>query len=164
MGALSLSSGNLRHERTRTGECRPVLTADPSNAHGQDSPDDPVIVLILDHPLQCASLRVLSRNPERCIMLRLFINLSTIVLSTGVSSQTRPLTTSMTCAQAAGRVASQGAVVLNTGPYTYDRYVSGPNSCAYGEFPDPAWVPMADTMQCFVGYQCRNRSQVSSGR
>lgn len=97
-------------------------------------------------------------------MLRLLITFSAIILSTAASSQNRPLTTSMTCSQVAGRVASQGAIVLSTGPYTYDRYVSGANSCLHGEFPDPAWVPTADNPQCFAGYQCRGRSQVPSGR
>ena len=136
----------------------------PSSAHDQGSPDDPVMVRSLDHRLPCASLRVLSRRPERCIMLRLLVTFSAIALSTGVSSQTRPLTSSMACAQAAGHVASQGAIVLSTGPYTYDRYVSGPSFCTYGEFPDPAWVPTADNPQCFVGYQCRGRSQAPSSR
>jgi hypothetical protein len=63
----------------------------------------------------------------------------------------------ITCSRAAGLVASQRAIVLATGVYTYDRYVSGPNLCVLGETTEPAWIPTVDNPQCFVGYQCRQR-------
>jgi hypothetical protein len=60
----------------------------------------------------------------------------------------------MTCAQAAGIVRAQGSIVLRTSPTTYDLYVSGPGFCLRDKTTKPAWVPTADTPQCFVGYTC----------
>lgn len=76
-------------------------------------------------------------------------------------AQSRPLTLRMSCAQAQGLVASQRAIVLNTGPLTYDRYVVSSGSCAIGETLDPAWVPTADSAQCPIGYRCTPRSSLS---
>ncbi len=81
--------------------------------------------------------------------------------SVGAWAQSHPLTLRMSCAQAQGLVASQRAIVLNTGPLTYDRYVGSYGSCALGETLDPAWVPTADTAQCPIGYRCAPRSPPS---
>ena len=66
----------------------------------------------------------------------------------------RPSTLSMTCGQAAGLVASHGAVVLSTGRHTYDRFVAAPGFCALGEYADPAWAPTASG-RCRLGFICR---------
>jgi hypothetical protein len=95
-------------------------------------------------------------------MFKTIAGLLALLTSGEAWSQTRPLTTTMACAQAARLVATQKATVLSTGPYIYDRYVSGGGSCSIGEFPDPAWVPAVDNPQCFIGYRCRGRAQQSS--
>ena len=77
------------------------------------------------------------------------------LISTGTLAQPRPSTTDMKCAQAAGMVAARGAIVLGTGGFTYDRFVSDASHCAIKQTTEPAWVPTADTPQCFVGYRCR---------
>lgn len=82
-------------------------------------------------------------------------------MSADAWAQSHPLTLRMSCAQAQGLVASQRAIVLNTGPLTYDRYVSTYGTCAVGETLDPAWVPTADTAQCPIGYRCAPRSPPS---
>jgi hypothetical protein len=69
-------------------------------------------------------------------------------------AQTGPTTLSMTCAQTKGIVTSQGAVVLRTGPTTYDRYVRDSNFCARQETAWPAWVRTADIAKCLV-MNCR---------
>ena len=79
-------------------------------------------------------------------------------------AQTRPSTLRMTCAQAQGLVASRGAVVLSTGPYTYDRYVSSHNYCEINEVLNRELVPTADVRLCFVGYSCRSSNLDSSER
>jgi hypothetical protein len=86
-----------------------------------------------------------------------------ILASTGVDAwaQSHPLTLRMSCAQAQGLVASQRAVILNTGPLTYDRYVGSYGYCVGGETLDPAWVPTADTAQCPIGYRCVPRTPPS---
>jgi hypothetical protein len=61
----------------------------------------------------------------------------------------------MSCQHARALVASQGAIVLRTGPITYDRFVVSPAFCMRAETTKPDWVPTADTPQCFIGYVCR---------
>lgn len=87
--------------------------------------------------------------------------LALVMPSAEAWAQSHPLTLRMSCAQAQGLVASQRAIVLNTGPLTYDRYVGSSGSCVVGETLDPAWVPTADTAQCPIGYRCAPRSPPS---
>jgi hypothetical protein len=79
-------------------------------------------------------------------------------LATSASAQPRPSTLAMSCRQAAGLVATRGGVVLGTGGYTYDRFVSDGRFCLRSEMTEPAWVPAGDTPQCFVGYRCKERT------
>jgi hypothetical protein len=92
-------------------------------------------------------------------MTKLVIALAALHVATMAWAQPRPSTTAMACRQAAGLVMSQGAVVLGTGGYTYDRFVRDPSYCVLGETTEPAWVPAGDTPQCFVGYRCRDRER-----
>jgi hypothetical protein len=64
-------------------------------------------------------------------------------------------TLQMRCSQAAALVLSRGAVVLSTGPGTYDRYVNGGGFCERSETLEPAFVKTADVLQSHVGYICR---------
>lgn len=77
-----------------------------------------------------------------------------MLLSTSAIAEPMPLSLTMRCYQVAALVRSRGAVVLRTGPYTYDRYVSHAGFCVLGETTEPAWVPTLDTPQCFIGYRC----------
>lgn len=80
-------------------------------------------------------------------------------LLAGTSSafaQSRPFTPSLTCDQARGIVFSNGAAVLGTGQFTYDRYVRDRSFCEFNEVVEPAWVPTRDTPQCPIGYKCRS--------
>jgi len=77
-------------------------------------------------------------------------------LSTGAMAQTAATTLNLTCSQARQIVASQGAVVLRTGPATYDRYVRDPSFCGRSATTQPAWVRTADIAQCPVGAVCRS--------
>ena len=79
-------------------------------------------------------------------------------------AQAMPSTLQMSCSQAAYLVASRGAVVLRTGPNTYDRYVRGNGFCMWGEIAVPEWVPTADTGQCFIGYRCDARRRYERWR
>ena len=83
-----------------------------------------------------------------------------ISMGSGALAQSHPLTLQMSCNQARGLVAAQGAIVLNTSPTTYDRYVAG-GQCVLGEFPEPAWVPTGDTSQCPIGYRCVGRTRTT---
>jgi hypothetical protein len=79
------------------------------------------------------------------------------VVAMSVTAQPRPSTLAMSCGQAAGLVASRGAIVLGTGGHTYDRFVRDATFCLRTERTDPVWVPAADTPQCFVGYRCKEK-------
>jgi hypothetical protein len=84
----------------------------------------------------------------------LFVIAVTLEVGTA-AAQPRPSTVAMSCGQAAGLVASHGAIVLGTGGYTYDRFVTDRRFCLRSEVTEPAWVPAGDTPQCFVGYRCK---------
>ena len=51
-----------------------------------------------------------------------------------------------------------GAVVLDTSPQTYARFVRSGAECLVGQFPEPAWVPSSNNPQCFIGYRCKDGS------
>ena len=91
-------------------------------------------------------------------MKKLVLAAALSALSANAMAQPRLSTTAMSCNQAAGLVAYSGAIVLGTGGYTYDRFVSDGRFCLRTEATDPAWVPAGDTPQCFVGYRCRERT------
>ncbi len=76
--------------------------------------------------------------------------------ATSAQAQPRPMTPAMACAQAQQLVLRNGAIVLGTGTYTYDRYVRDLSFCQIDESLRSAWVPARDTPQCFVGYVCRS--------
>jgi hypothetical protein len=69
-------------------------------------------------------------------------------------AQGRMSTTNLTCAQARGMVASQGAVVLGTGGATYQRFVSHGGFCQRLETAQLAYAPTRDTPACPVGGVC----------
>jgi hypothetical protein len=87
-------------------------------------------------------------------MLRILLACTACLAATSALAQPRPSSVAMTCAQAAGLVASRGAIVLGTGGHTYDRFVHHRGFCLITETTKPAWVPTRDTPQCFVGYTC----------
>jgi hypothetical protein len=65
----------------------------------------------------------------------------------------------MSCAEAHAFVASQGAVVLGTGQFTYERYVGTPGYCLVGEIAEGGFAPTQDNPQCHVGWICKSRSR-----
>jgi hypothetical protein len=85
------------------------------------------------------------------------------LIPTCAQAQARPSTVTMTCAQAARLVTSQGAIVLGTGGSTFDRFVTDRRFCAINQTTEPAWVPAADNLQCFVGYRCKEPTSEHEG-
>jgi hypothetical protein len=80
--------------------------------------------------------------------------LVSLTAATAAAQGRRPDTRAMSCRQASALVQARGAVVLTTGPDLYDRYVRDGGFCARDLTTEPAYVPSADTPQCFVGYRC----------
>jgi hypothetical protein len=96
-------------------------------------------------------------------MKRVLLSVAMAGFVTGATAQTGGTTLSMTCAAARGIVASRGAVVLHTGPATYDRYVRDSSFCALPETAQPTWVRTADVAQCPIGNVCRS-IEIDNGR
>lgn len=72
----------------------------------------------------------------------------------------RPDVRTMNCAQAQALVEQSGAVVLTTGRYTYNRFVTGPYYCGFDEVAKLTWVQTQDAAQCPVGYTCQQNVEV----
>ncbi|AOO80604.1 hypothetical protein [Bosea vaviloviae] len=75
-------------------------------------------------------------------------------------AQSRPSTTNRPCSVNRQSVAANGAIVLGTGGYTYDRFVANRSFCEFDEGVEPAWVPSRDTPSCFIGYRCKSRDPI----
>ncbi len=69
----------------------------------------------------------------------------------------RPDTRGMTCEGAKTFIRKNGAVVMSTGQYTYDRIVAGIGFCGAGEEAVLKVAPTKDNPRCWVGYYCRDR-------
>ncbi len=81
--------------------------------------------------------------------------LSLIVLGTsGASSQNRPDVRQMTCGVAQDIVRKSGAIVLTTGPHTFDRYVVHRGYCSPGEMTVAAFEQTVNGSACFIGSRC----------
>jgi hypothetical protein len=89
--------------------------------------------------------------------------LGTALISTAAAAQPRPSTVEMTCAEGARVVASRGAIVLGTGGFTFDRFVSDRRFCAINQTTEPAWAPVRDNPQCFIGYRCKEPNSEPHG-
>lgn len=91
--------------------------------------------------------------------------LAAVAVPAPAFAQARAYAPDLSCAAVANLVATHGAVVLGTGPNTYDRYVRDLSFCAGGgEALKPEWVRSRDRPQCFVGYTCYMPSRESSPR
>jgi len=72
-------------------------------------------------------------------------------------AQGRPDSMSMSCSAARALVQRSGAIVMQSGPGIYDRYVDHRGFCTISEEVDPAYIRTRDSRQCFVGFTCRER-------
>lgn len=91
-------------------------------------------------------------------MTRILIAVLALGLAGTALAQARPQSPARSCAANRQSVLANGAIVLGTGGYTYDRFVRDRGFCQFDETAYPAWVPARDTPQCFVGYRCKNAS------
>jgi hypothetical protein len=69
----------------------------------------------------------------------------------------RPDTRKMTCEGAQQFIRQNGAVVMTTGQYTYERIVTNRSFCDYDEITWLKIAPTLDNPKCRVGYYCRPR-------
>lgn len=85
------------------------------------------------------------------------LGLAALVAVAPQTALARPDTRAMTCAQAQALVKQQGAVVMSTGTYTYQRFVSTRAYCERFEITWPLYAPTRDNPQCFVAYYCKEQ-------
>ncbi len=71
-------------------------------------------------------------------------------------SHARPFTPSMTCGEAANTVSVNGAIVMDTGPHTYDRFVVSRAYCTPHERTKAAFAYTLNNPACQVGYTCEH--------
>jgi hypothetical protein len=90
------------------------------------------------------------------VMKKLALVLAATAFVTSAQAQQRPFTPNLPCRQAQQIVLANGAAVLSTGTYTYDRFVRDRSFCEINEYIEPVWVPTRDTPQCPIGYRCRS--------
>ncbi len=84
--------------------------------------------------------------------------LASLSLAAAISpAAARPDTRAMTCEGAKAFIRGNGAVVMSTGQYTYDRIVAGIGYCDRGEEAVLKVAPTRDNPRCRVGYYCRDR-------
>ncbi|MHA7774933.1 hypothetical protein [Roseibium sp. M-1] len=74
---------------------------------------------------------------------------ASVLVTTGPAAA-RPNSNAMTCAQVQSMINQNGAVVLSTGQYTFDRYVSNTNFCQHGQITRWDYVPTKDARKCRV--------------
>lgn len=85
-----------------------------------------------------------------------------VALSIGASAafaQSRPDSSQLPCSAVTGIIQRDGAAVIGTGPYIYDRYVRDQSACFANQTTKPAWVSSRDQARCFVGYTCREHDR-----
>jgi len=76
-------------------------------------------------------------------------------LAFAAPAMARPDTRTLTCEQTHSLIEREGAVVLTTGPHTYDRFVSRRGyNCSWYQAPSATRVPTRDG-QCRV-FRCRD--------
>ena len=87
-------------------------------------------------------------------LIILSMSLGTVLAATGLA-EARPDSRSMSCGEIRAMIQSRRAVVLTTGPNTYDRYVRQfGNECDWPEIPMSAYIPARDG-HCPV-YRCND--------
>lgn len=88
-------------------------------------------------------------------MKRIVLALALTLAADLAAAQSRPSSPTRPCSVNRQSVMANGALVLGTGGYTYDRFVRDRSFCQPDEYTEPAWVPSRDTPSCFVGYRCK---------
>jgi hypothetical protein len=92
------------------------------------------------------------------VMRSVLTVLALVLAATAATAQVGPPTSQRTCGANRQLVMREGAVVLDTGPTTYARFVRSGAQCLVDQFPEPAWVPSSNNPQCFIGYRCKDGS------
>jgi hypothetical protein len=69
-------------------------------------------------------------------------------------AQSRPDARALTCDATRRLVDGAGAIVVTTGPYTFERFVASAQFCERRDTLIPMWIATRDQAQCPVGFRC----------
>ena len=75
------------------------------------------------------------------------------------AAEARPFLPGMSCADAKGVVASNGAIALDTSAATFERFVVDRRYCGNDEYTNPAVAQTRDSPDCVIGYVCQSYTQ-----
>lgn len=99
------------------------------------------------------------------------VSFSRMVLAAGavlalgsVAAEARPSLYTMTCAQAQAYVQRQGSVVANTGPMTYEKFVSSGKYCDRSQRAVSTYIGTRDNAHCRIDYKCAGLPRDTRGR
>lgn len=95
-------------------------------------------------------------------MIKVALSFGLTLMTATALAQPRPSTLNLSCSAARSLVAARGAVVLGTGPSTYDRFVRDWGFCDRFQTTEPALERTADSPQCFIGYRCKQEMKGDS--
>ena len=80
-----------------------------------------------------------------------------LVVLAATPALARPDARAMTCAGLNALIAREGAVVVTTGPHTYQRFVASWGFCDPWEMLQPVYQVTADNRRCVVHSICGDR-------
>ena len=86
-------------------------------------------------------------------MRRIPATLALCAVVSAAVAQPRPATTAMTCQQTKALIVAHGAIVLTTGPYTYDLYVRDQGFCPAAKIAD--WNAFEDALAALTAHQTK---------
>ena len=86
--------------------------------------------------------------------MRTIASILAILATAPAFAQSRPSTTTMSCASATNLVIARGAIVLGTGGDTYERFVRDASFCFKGQVTRARFAPTSDNAQCMIGWRC----------
>ena len=84
-------------------------------------------------------------------MSRIFIVIAGCLLATSALADAPTIS----CAQAKAQVAANGAAVVHSSRFIYDRFVTDRRFCAVTQTTRPAFIETTDAAFCPVGYRCQ---------
>jgi hypothetical protein len=98
-------------------------------------------------------MQVSGKSKMFCLRMTV-IAASAMLLAGPFEAHARPDTRSMTCPQAKAFVKQNQAIVMTTGPNTYERIVIGQGLCSSTQITRQLVAPTVGERKCKVGYTC----------
>ncbi|MEZ5872718.1 MAG: hypothetical protein R3D32_12940 [Nitratireductor sp.] len=80
--------------------------------------------------------------------------LAMVAGSAGDGFAARPDTRNYHCAEVQAAIKQARAILMTTGPHTYDRIVAGQGQCGPTQRAFRKYAPTLDNPKCWVGYYC----------